>query len=765
PSSVKTFHGEAFVAEMSKTKDIAAKGPSDGDLAAGKISSERFHAESYVVETFTADDFAAVGLSAADFTAEAFAADDTDTMSEPSRLPDSASVVQNQEHSTEYFTAEAFAGDAADTMTGSRGPSDSASVLQGQDISTENFITENVAADNGDTMAGPSKRSNFAPVFQTLDFAADNGNTMTGPNRQSDSAPVIQNQVFSTANFIAEIFAAANAKIMGGSSKLPDSDFVVQNEDFSTGDFTANALVANNGNTMVGPSKRSDSAPVVQNTDFAADHGNTTVGPSRRSDSAPVAQNLNIYTADFAAEMFAAAYAKLMAESSKIPDSDFTFQNQDRFTEHFTAEIFTAEDADTIAGQSRLPNSASAVQNQDFYSEDFTTDAFIADDADTVAGPSRLSDQASIVQNQDLSTEDFAAAAFAIDTITGPSRLLNSTSVALNWGEMDQDLERQFQALPNLRPVRLNPLANLETDFNVLLAKAELANEVEAFRPTETVIAPKKLVVVCCLATWTGRIDTEDTWIAIPAQGKRRGWGMDMANPSERECWRMQICKGLEVLKEMDGEGILMFSGGPWLGKKNISAAKSYLDYAKASNFGGCLRDEKYVDYPSFLFLEERAMDSLQNIMFSLIEFNRKYKNFPEEMTVISYEIKRTRFETLHFKTAKEMILQSSQPETDVSWQGTPTFIGLDPLELRLPSKADKVKALMELEAHIFNVWRRSPFGLSDELMNRKEERNVWDIDLSYQLVFAGGAELVAALEKNAKEAPPTEEVVDMSVN
>ena len=115
--------------------------------------------------------------------------------------------------------------------------------------------------------------------------------------------------------------------------------------------------------------------------------------------------------------------------------------------------------------------------------------------------------------------------------------------------------------LPNLPPPPEFPLLDLETQFKALLAKTESANALEAAGLAEQVVTPKKLVVVCCLATWTGMRGTDDKWVAMPGQGTNQGWGMDMANPSERECWRTQIWKGLEVLKEMDGEGVLMFSG------------------------------------------------------------------------------------------------------------------------------------------------------------------------------------------------------------
>lgn len=115
--------------------------------------------------------------------------------------------------------------------------------------------------------------------------------------------------------------------------------------------------------------------------------------------------------------------------------------------------------------------------------------------------------------------------------------------------------------LPNLPAPSEFPLPDLETQFRALLAETEIANAVEAAGLAEQVVAPKKLVVVCCLATWTGMRGTDDKWVAMPGQGTNQGWGMDMANPSEKECWRTQIWKGLEVLKEMDGEGVLMFSG------------------------------------------------------------------------------------------------------------------------------------------------------------------------------------------------------------
>ncbi|OBT61244.1 hypothetical protein VE03_09661 [Pseudogymnoascus sp. 23342-1-I1] len=440
---------------------------------------------------------------------------------------------------------------------------------------------------------------------------------------------------------------------------------------------------------------------------------------------------------------------------------------------HSTADTGAAEaEAEAVEDSGAETIRAEYYPPEDFAAESFFAEAFFAEDSpadaftartvpanivDDMAGPSRQTASAPPAPPNQAVNRDLAAQ--LQDLVFQPGGIPDLLPPGLTeMPGLDPNL------LANLPPPPTEPLGDLGAQLRAAFAKIGNEAEAEAEGSSEQAAAPTKLVVVCCLATWIGTRDTDDKWVAMPAQGKRQGWGLDMANPSERECWRMQIWKGLEVLKQMNGEGVLMFSGGPWYDKSKISAATSYHDFAKASNFWGYFRGDKYKDYTSRIFTENRAMDSLQNIMFSLIEFNNCYGNFPEEMTVISYELKRERFEKLHFKTAKELTLPSAQPETDVSWQGVPTFIGIDPRELKQYSKSDKAYALMELEAQVFDIWKGSPFGLSGVLMGKKQKRNIHKIDLSYRLVIAAGVEMVAALERNAKEAP-VEEVADMSVN
>lgn len=132
-----------------------------------------------------------------------------------------------------------------------------------------------------------------------------------------------------------------------------------------------------------------------------------------------------------------------------------------------------------------------------------------------------------------------------------------------------QDYNSQYQALmaampsrPKLAPPLPGPAPNMEAEFQEALAKTQVANAMEVTGLVEPVVSPKKLVVVCCLATWMGERDSDDNmWVVIPGQETRKGWGMDMANPSEKECWKRQIWKGLQELAVMGEKGVLMFSG------------------------------------------------------------------------------------------------------------------------------------------------------------------------------------------------------------
>lgn len=182
----------------------------------------------------------------------------------------------------------------------------------------------------------------------------------------------------------------------------------------------------------------------------------------------------------------------------------------------------------------------------------FTTEGFTTDTADNMAGPSRLRGSAPAF----ISQADRDPASQLQDLFFQPGGIPD----LLPHGPTEMSgLDPHL--LANSPPPPTEPLQDLETQFKAIFAPEQFKNVAESEEIPGKAVGPTKLVVVCCLATWIGTRDTDDKWVAMPAQGTKQGWGLDMANPSERECWRTQIWKGLEVLKQMDGEGVLMFSG------------------------------------------------------------------------------------------------------------------------------------------------------------------------------------------------------------
>jgi hypothetical protein len=156
-------------------------------------------------------------------------------------------------------------------------------------------------------------------------------------------------------------------------------------------------------------------------------------------------------------------------------------------------------------------------------------------------------------------------------------------------------------------------------------------------------------------------------------------------------------------------------------------------------------------------------MDSFQNIFFSLLKFNHTYKSFPEEMVVISHEFKRARFEQLHFKAIKEMVLPTLADGIEVSWQGKPRFEGIDPEHMiAKPGSARAEETRQSEKGNGYDLWEKTPYGNSGVLLEKRNKRNAWNTDLSSQLVYAVGNELVTALEAGAELK---EEDIDWKTN
>ena len=92
------------------------------------------------------------------------------------------------------------------------------------------------------------------------------------------------------------------------------------------------------------------------------------------------------------------------------------------------------------------------------------------------------------------------------------------------------------------------------------------------------------------------------------------------------------------------------------------------------------------------------ALDSFQNLVFSIARFYEYTGNYPEKITVVSHGFKEFRFKELHRKAI-------AFPE------GRFEFVGIDPPVMRTES-AEKVRAS---EKETSGEWERDPYACTVE--------------------------------------------------
>lgn len=190
-----------------------------------------------------------------------------------------------------------------------------------------------------------------------------------------------------------------------------------------------------------------------------------------------------------------------------------------------------------------------------------------------------------------------------------------------------------------------------------------------------------------------------------------------------------QICKG--VTTQTDHLALLLSFSGPTAPSTRLSEARSYANLAAANAYWGLLPSAQSSlpspaaasappppSHPPRILLEERALDSYQNILHSLTTFWRStaHTHWPWRLTIVSHAFKRRRLAHVHCAALGFPL-------------GRVSFIGINPPGL---------PEVLASEERAVEAWVQDPEGRGPGLRGKREGRNCGGVS---QRVFLDEAE------------------------
>ncbi|KLU83819.1 hypothetical protein MAPG_02869 [Magnaporthiopsis poae ATCC 64411] len=246
---------------------------------------------------------------------------------------------------------------------------------------------------------------------------------------------------------------------------------------------------------------------------------------------------------------------------------------------------------------------------------------------------------------------------------------------------------------------------------------------------------PNHLIVVCGHAIWLGG----------PQKGQDEAeWLIESYKQGETPTFIEHIKAGLRSLGD-DDRSALAFSGGPTWKETALSEARSYANLAAANGYFGFISLEdpstngaqphplSPIPLWPRIILEEQALDSYYNVLFSVVAFWRRYAAWPVKLTIVSHAFKRMRIVDAHCAAI-------GFPLDRVD------FIGIDPPNLPpwlraveqldasavYPSGQDVSKEKDEVMARgvreVIGQWTEDPHGAGEALAGKRRARNPWGI-------------------------------------
>lgn len=215
--------------------------------------------------------------------------------------------------------------------------------------------------------------------------------------------------------------------------------------------------------------------------------------------------------------------------------------------------------------------------------------------------------------------------------------------------------------------------------------------------------SPSKLILLPCHSIWKFYGSTN---LSNPGHDQAEWSLLSFQKESNDQLIFIKHLEASVSILDKEKDSILVISGGCTKSDTGpVSEAQSYY-------YLGLLRGLINEQNKARVVLENYARDSMENLMFSLMRFHSVFNTFPQEIDIVGFEFKRSRFLSNH---CKALALSNVK------------YIGFNPILLGESEEANSkfLKDTEELE-YKFAVrhFETDPFGVKAPLLSKKLTRD-----------------------------------------
>ncbi|KAJ2802755.1 hypothetical protein H4R20_003158 [Coemansia guatemalensis] len=202
--------------------------------------------------------------------------------------------------------------------------------------------------------------------------------------------------------------------------------------------------------------------------------------------------------------------------------------------------------------------------------------------------------------------------------------------------------------------------------------------------------------------------------VIVPGHGVYLGSGspLDEANwylldeqRGEVGTFMAHVGKGMEIVKEHE-HALLVFSGGKT--RMEAGAHSESVGYWSAAERMGWLTDDVF----RRVVTEDHARDSFENVLFSIARFHELTGNYPDRVTVVGFEFKRSRFVDLHRRALRYPRIRFN-------------YVGVNP-------PGDSEALSRSEKSNAYNLFAEDLYGCVGPLAEKRRSRNPFKLSHGY---------------------------------